>query len=120
MWKRAAFIHVCHRKFVIVVIDVFENLVLTVGLLYVGSGVYQVIYTSGIVFTELMARVFLKRNVTIGRWIAVITASSLNLLFTRMSRRIKSVHPIQRRFGSIRLPDHQNSTQWSTSSTITS
>ncbi|KAI8814713.1 hypothetical protein BJ742DRAFT_784079 [Cladochytrium replicatum] len=69
--------------FVIAVIDVFGNLVLTVGLFYVGSGLYQVIYSSVIVFTALMARVFLKRNLTIGQWIAVITITfglSLNAL----------------------------------------
>ncbi|KAJ3288679.1 hypothetical protein HK104_008035 [Borealophlyctis nickersoniae] len=55
----------------VAILDVFGNLVLNVGLFYVGSGLYQVIYSSIIVFTALMAKCFLRRSMTWGGWIAV-------------------------------------------------
>lgn len=55
----------------VAVLDVFGQVVLTVGLFYIGSGLYQVIYSSVIVFAAIYNRIFLKRSMSKMTWAAV-------------------------------------------------
>ncbi|RKP02768.1 hypothetical protein CXG81DRAFT_24556 [Caulochytrium protostelioides] len=55
----------------VAVLDVLGNTVLTVGLFFIGSGLYQVLYASVIVFTAVMARVGLGKRLAPAQWAAV-------------------------------------------------
>ncbi|KAJ3227819.1 hypothetical protein HK099_000073 [Clydaea vesicula] len=69
----------------VALLDVFGQIILTVGLFYIGSGLYQVIYSSVIVFASVYNRIFLKRTMDFKQWMAVITITfglSLNALIT--------------------------------------
>ncbi|KAJ3218344.1 hypothetical protein HK099_005098 [Clydaea vesicula] len=69
----------------VALLDVFGQIVLTVGLFYIGSGLYQVIYSSVIVFASVYNRVFLKRKMGFKQWMAVLTITfglSLNALIS--------------------------------------
>ncbi|KAK9763599.1 hypothetical protein K7432_009573 [Basidiobolus ranarum] len=52
--------------------DFFANVFATAGLFLVGSGVFQVIYSSVVVFTALLSRVFLKRNLSPFQWLSLL------------------------------------------------
>ncbi|KAJ3122214.1 hypothetical protein HK098_003014 [Nowakowskiella sp. JEL0407] len=66
-----------HKAMITVaLLDVFATIVLTIGLFFVGSGLYQVIYSSVIVFTALQSRVFLNRTLSGGQWLAVFTITA--------------------------------------------
>lgn len=51
--------------------DITGSMLTAVGLFYCGSGLYQVLYSSVIVFTALIARIFLSKPLTTNQWIAV-------------------------------------------------
>ncbi|TPX72702.1 hypothetical protein SpCBS45565_g00014 [Spizellomyces sp. 'palustris'] len=51
--------------------DVLGNVVLTIGQFSVGSGLFQVIYASMVVFTAFLSRIFLKRTLNGAQWLAV-------------------------------------------------
>ncbi|KAI8915394.1 hypothetical protein DFJ77DRAFT_462494, partial [Powellomyces hirtus] len=56
----------------IAALDVFGNLVLTVGQFMVGSGLYQVIYASIVGITAVLSWGFLRRAFNPGQWAAVV------------------------------------------------
>lgn len=55
----------------VAILDVAGHSILTVGLFLVGSGFYQVIFSSVIVFAAIYNRVFLKRSMPYMSWAAV-------------------------------------------------
>jgi len=80
--------HVNHMGVAMVaVLDVFGQVVLTVGLFYIGSGLYQVIYSSVIVFAAIYNRIFLGRSMTIMSWAAIFTIT-LGLALTSVGGNI--------------------------------
>lgn len=53
-------------------IDFLGCVFCTFGLFFVGSGSYQIIYSSVILFTALFSRLFLKRHLTLVQWGALL------------------------------------------------
>ena len=71
--KTSLLILIDHQQIALVsTLDVLGNIILTVGLFYVGSGMYQIIYSSIIGWTAINNRVFLKRSINYGQWASVI------------------------------------------------
>ncbi|KAL1916306.1 uncharacterized protein VTP21DRAFT_5923 [Calcarisporiella thermophila] len=59
----------------ITLLDLFANFFLTIGLFYIGSGMYQVIYSSVVVWCALLST-FVGRRLNIIQWLAIIGLSS--------------------------------------------
>ncbi|KAJ3187131.1 hypothetical protein HDU85_007169 [Gaertneriomyces sp. JEL0708] len=57
----------------VAVLDVLGMAILTVGQFVVGSGLYQVIYASLIVFNAVLGRWFLRRSLNGGQWLSIFT-----------------------------------------------
>ena len=74
--KRFAFVHhpKSTHKLVIsaCICDILGSILTAIGLFYTGSGLYQVLYSSVVVFTALISRVFLQTPISWKQWIAVV------------------------------------------------
>ncbi|KAJ3054286.1 hypothetical protein HK097_002168 [Rhizophlyctis rosea] len=66
-------------------LDVLGNVILMVGMFYVGSGLYQVIYSSVIVFTALLSKCFLRRTMSWAQWAAIFAITG-GLSLTALER----------------------------------
>ncbi|KAK4509276.1 uncharacterized protein ATC70_007626 [Mucor velutinosus] len=58
------------------VLDVFANFCVTVGFAIVGSGMYQVIYSSVVIWCALLTWLFMKRTLSTMQWIAIFGTSA--------------------------------------------
>ncbi|KAI8926563.1 hypothetical protein BC831DRAFT_456159 [Entophlyctis helioformis] len=56
-------------------LDVLGSLALTIGLFLVGSGIYQVVYSSVIVFTAIFNLLLMRRSLAVGQWAAILVIS---------------------------------------------
>jgi len=58
-------------------IDMISNIVITLGLFWVGSGIYQVIYASVVVFAALFLRCFMpkEKGLNTMQWIAILVVT---------------------------------------------
>lgn len=76
--NRKQFVHLNHpkstHKMIIAacVCDILGSMLTAIGLFYCGSGLYQVLYSSVIVFTAVISRIFLKTPLTKKQWLAVV------------------------------------------------
>nr|KAJ3414560.1 hypothetical protein HK105_001734 [Polyrhizophydium stewartii] len=52
--------------------DVLGSILLNIGLFYVGSGSYQVIYSSVIIFTAIFSLIFMRRRMSRAQWLSII------------------------------------------------
>lgn len=52
--------------------DVVGSAILAVGLFWVGSGLFQVIYASVIIFTAIGSKLFLRKTLKWGQWLSII------------------------------------------------
>ncbi|KAF9426937.1 hypothetical protein BGZ76_002534 [Entomortierella beljakovae] len=57
--------------FQVAVMDVIANALVTIGFFYVGSGMYQVIYSSIVIWCAILTRIFLGRKLNGIQWIAI-------------------------------------------------
>ncbi|KAF9349532.1 hypothetical protein BGX26_012182 [Mortierella sp. AD094] len=57
--------------FQVAVMDVIANALVTVGFFYVGSGMYQVIYSSIVIWCAILTRIFLGRKLNGIQWLAI-------------------------------------------------
>ncbi|KAF9396276.1 hypothetical protein BGX21_009605 [Mortierella sp. AD011] len=57
--------------FQVAVMDVIANAMVTVGFFYVGSGMYQVIYSSIVIWCAILTRIFLGRKLNGVQWLAI-------------------------------------------------
>ncbi|KAF9548932.1 hypothetical protein EC957_005284 [Mortierella hygrophila] len=55
----------------VAVMDVIANAMVTVGFFYVGSGMYQVIYSSIVIWCAILTRIFLSRKLNNIQWVAI-------------------------------------------------
>ncbi|KAI8605241.1 hypothetical protein EDD21DRAFT_364115 [Dissophora ornata] len=55
----------------VAVMDVIANALVTVGFFYVGSGMYQVIYSSIVIWCAILTRIFLSRKLNNIQWLAI-------------------------------------------------
>lgn len=58
------------------VLDIAGGLLTAVGLFMTGSGIYQVLYSSVVVFTALVARIVLHKPLSWKQWLAVIIVNT--------------------------------------------
>ncbi|KAL0135958.1 hypothetical protein V8B55DRAFT_1551875 [Mucor lusitanicus] len=58
------------------VLDVFANFCVTVGFAIVGSGMYQVIYSSVVIWCAILTWLFMKRTLSTMQWIAIFGTSA--------------------------------------------
>ncbi|KAG0202294.1 hypothetical protein BGX28_005151 [Mortierella sp. GBA30] len=56
----------------VAVMDVIANALVTVGFFYVGSGMYQVIYSSIVIWCAILTRIFLSRKLNNVQWVAIV------------------------------------------------
>ncbi|KAG0039026.1 hypothetical protein BGZ82_010032 [Podila clonocystis] len=56
----------------VAVMDVIANALVTVGFFYVGSGMYQVIYSSIVIWCAILTRIFLSRKLSNVQWVAIV------------------------------------------------
>ncbi|KAI1301156.1 hypothetical protein EDD11_005780 [Mortierella claussenii] len=56
----------------VAVMDVIANALVTVGFFYVGSGMYQVIYSSIVIWCAILTRIFLSRKLNNIQWLAIL------------------------------------------------
>ncbi|KAG0049377.1 hypothetical protein BGZ83_005836 [Gryganskiella cystojenkinii] len=56
----------------VAVMDVVANALVTVGFFYVGSGMYQVIYSSIVIWCAILTRIFLSRKLNNIQWVAIV------------------------------------------------
>ncbi|KAF9133618.1 hypothetical protein BGW39_009346 [Mortierella sp. 14UC] len=56
----------------VAVMDVIANAMVTVGFFYVGSGMYQVIYSSIVIWCAILTRIFLSRKLNNIQWVAIV------------------------------------------------
>ncbi|KAK5822614.1 hypothetical protein F5H01DRAFT_336097 [Linnemannia elongata] len=56
----------------VAVMDVIANAMVTVGFFYVGSGMYQVIYSSIVIWCAILTRIFLSRKLNSIQWVAIV------------------------------------------------
>eukprot|EP00163_Fabomonas_tropica_P032510 TRINITY_DN8200_c0_g1_i3.p1 TRINITY_DN8200_c0_g1~~TRINITY_DN8200_c0_g1_i3.p1 ORF type:complete len:402 (+),score=76.77 TRINITY_DN8200_c0_g1_i3:260-1465(+) len=59
----------------LVVLDVLANALGVMGLMLCGSGIFQVVHSSVVVFAAIFGKIFLGRQVTGGQWAAIVTIS---------------------------------------------
>ncbi|KAF8952710.1 hypothetical protein BGZ46_003393, partial [Entomortierella lignicola] len=57
--------------FQVAVMDVIANALVTVGFFYVGSGMYQVIYSSIVIWCAILTRIFLGRKLNVIQWLSI-------------------------------------------------
>ncbi|KAI8643236.1 hypothetical protein BD408DRAFT_415182 [Parasitella parasitica] len=57
-------------------LDVFANFCVTVGFAVVGSGMYQVIYSSVVIWCAILTWLLMKRRLTTMQWIAIFGTST--------------------------------------------
>ncbi|KAF9109982.1 hypothetical protein BGX27_006940 [Mortierella sp. AM989] len=55
----------------VAVMDVIANALVTIGFFYVGSGMYQVIYSSIVIWCAILTRIFLGRELNGIQWVAI-------------------------------------------------
>jgi len=63
------------NAFIISLFDFIANVFCIIGLVYAGSGIYQVIYSAVTVFSALLRRIFLKYSLSKQQWIAIFIAT---------------------------------------------
>ncbi|KAG0359257.1 hypothetical protein BG005_001101 [Podila minutissima] len=56
----------------VAVMDVVANALVTIGFFYVGSGMYQVIYSSIVIWCAILTRIFLSRKLNNVQWVAIV------------------------------------------------
>ncbi|KAF9929631.1 hypothetical protein BGZ65_005711, partial [Modicella reniformis] len=56
----------------VAIMDVVANALVTVGFFYVGSGMYQVIYSSIVIWCAILTRIFLSRKLNNIQWLAIV------------------------------------------------
>ncbi|KAF9360711.1 hypothetical protein BGX34_007596 [Mortierella sp. NVP85] len=56
----------------VAVMDVVANALVTIGFFYVGSGMYQVIYSSIVIWCAILTRIFLGRKLNNIQWLAIV------------------------------------------------
>ncbi|KAF9191968.1 hypothetical protein BGZ50_008913 [Haplosporangium sp. Z 11] len=56
----------------VAVMDVIANGLITIGFFYVGSGMYQVIYSSIVIWCAILTRIFLSRKLNNIQWVAIV------------------------------------------------
>ncbi|KAF9212650.1 hypothetical protein BGZ59_006480 [Podila verticillata] len=56
----------------VAVMDVIANALVTIGFFYVGSGMYQVIYSSIVIWCAILTRIFLSRKLNNVQWVAIV------------------------------------------------
>ncbi|KAI8362376.1 hypothetical protein B0O80DRAFT_435745 [Mortierella sp. GBAus27b] len=56
----------------VAVMDVVANALVTIGFFYVGSGMYQVIYSSIVIWCAILTRIFLARKLNNVQWLAIV------------------------------------------------
>jgi len=62
--------------------EVLGNVLSTIGLSIIGSGIYQVIHAGVIVFNAIFSKYFLNKTLNIKQWIAVIVRiTDINFFF---------------------------------------
>eukprot|EP01121_Diplochlamys_sp_Union-15-3_P014600 TRINITY_DN4670_c0_g1_i1.p1 TRINITY_DN4670_c0_g1~~TRINITY_DN4670_c0_g1_i1.p1 ORF type:complete len:292 (+),score=22.02 TRINITY_DN4670_c0_g1_i1:49-924(+) len=69
------------KKFLISgVLEYFGQTLAILGLIYAGSGIYQVTYSSVVVFTAVFSKIFLKKELHFGHWVSIsLIVSGLSL-----------------------------------------
>jgi drug/metabolite transporter (DMT)-like permease len=63
------------KVFLIAIFEILGNVCSVLGIIYAGSGVYQVVYSSLVVFTAVWARIFLKKHISQEQWCAILTVT---------------------------------------------
>ncbi|KAG0360081.1 hypothetical protein BC939DRAFT_500679 [Gamsiella multidivaricata] len=56
----------------VAVMDVIANALVTIGFFYVGSGMYQVIYSSIVIWCAILTRIFLARELNNIQWLSIV------------------------------------------------
>ncbi|KAG0325106.1 hypothetical protein BGZ99_001072 [Dissophora globulifera] len=56
----------------VAIMDVIANALVTIGFFYVGSGMYQVIYSSIVIWCAILTRIFLSRKLNNIQWLAIL------------------------------------------------
>ncbi|CAG8442750.1 7963_t:CDS:2 [Ambispora gerdemannii] len=56
-------------------LDVCANFLLTIGFFYIGSGMFQVIYSSVVVWCAILSFFFLQRKISLVQWFCIIGVS---------------------------------------------
>ncbi|KAG4101313.1 hypothetical protein H8356DRAFT_1034577 [Neocallimastix lanati (nom. inval.)] len=64
--------HIKKGIFIITSFDVLANVLSTIGLSIIGSGIFQVIHAGVIVFNALFSKYILNKNLNIKQWISVV------------------------------------------------
>jgi len=78
----------------IAAIDMFALICGTVGMLYIGSGIYQVIHSSVIVFTALLTRLTNKSRLKTSQWMSLFIIT-LGLGISRLGATHGKQHPFE-------------------------
>ncbi|RUS13106.1 hypothetical protein BC937DRAFT_86346 [Endogone sp. FLAS-F59071] len=66
-----------HRALIMLAsLDVVANFLVTVGFFYIGSGMYQVIYSSVVIWCAIFSYFFMGRRLTTAQWVAIFGTSA--------------------------------------------
>ncbi|KAL4211915.1 hypothetical protein AB4K20DRAFT_1889516 [Rhizopus microsporus] len=69
--------HISHKAVIkLAFMDVFANFCVTVGFSIIGSGMYQVIYSSVVIWCAVLTFLFMNRKLSILQWIAIFGTSA--------------------------------------------
>ncbi|KAF9933036.1 hypothetical protein FBU30_006712 [Linnemannia zychae] len=72
-WEEKSSVRQLHWPVIqVAVMDVIANAMVTVGFFYVGSGMYQVIYSSIVIWCAILTRIFLGRKLNSIQWVAIV------------------------------------------------
>jgi len=86
------------RVFLISIFEILGNVFSILGIIYAGSGVFQVIYSSLVIFTAIWARIFLRKKLASGQWYAILIVT-LGLSFSAFGN--KDISNDQSQWGSL-------------------
>ncbi|CAG8614114.1 1671_t:CDS:2 [Paraglomus occultum] len=68
--------HVNYKAIVgVATLDALGNYLTTIAFFYIGSGMFQVIYSSVVIWCAILSFIFLKRNLLLVQWLSIIGVS---------------------------------------------
>ncbi|CAG8516961.1 4580_t:CDS:2 [Paraglomus brasilianum] len=68
--------HVNYRAIAgVAALDAVGNYLTTIAFFYIGSGMFQVIYSSVVIWCAILSFIFLKRNLSLVQWLSIIGVS---------------------------------------------
>eukprot|EP01090_Pellita_catalonica_P021523 TRINITY_DN8085_c0_g1_i5.p1 TRINITY_DN8085_c0_g1~~TRINITY_DN8085_c0_g1_i5.p1 ORF type:complete len:393 (-),score=24.87 TRINITY_DN8085_c0_g1_i5:339-1517(-) len=75
----------------IALIDCLAQVIEMLGIIMAGSGLFQVVYSSVVIFTALLSRVMLQRQLSLRKWLGIVIIT-MGLMFSAMGAFQGNVH----------------------------